>query len=165
MDYVRFTLRSSGLAVDDWGDMPTKKPKRGIGKSSSTQKGVEKVLLSSLRGEVSRTEKALAKAKSRAARWRREAEAQKRSASRARARVESCVRSWTGHQRHGDRPEAAAPTEVMASGRQVAAPATTDTVMAPDETWSVVQLRAEARARGLTGMSNKTKAQLLAALS
>jgi hypothetical protein len=35
----------------------------------------------------------------------------------------------------------------------------------PDETWSVVQLRAEARDRGVTGMANKTKAQLLAALS
>jgi hypothetical protein len=34
-----------------------------------------------------------------------------------------------------------------------------------NETWSVVQLRAEAHARGLTGMSNKTKAQLLAGLS
>jgi hypothetical protein len=29
----------------------------------------------------------------------------------------------------------------------------------------VVQLRAEARARGLTGMSDKTKEQLLAALT
>jgi hypothetical protein len=35
----------------------------------------------------------------------------------------------------------------------------------PDETWTVVELRAEARARGLVGMSSKSKAQLLAALS
>lgn len=34
----------------------------------------------------------------------------------------------------------------------------------PDSTWTVVQLRAEARSRGLTGISRKTKEQLLAAL-
>jgi hypothetical protein len=47
----------------------------------------------------------------------------------------------------------------------VAEPTTADGVTVPDETWSVVELRAEARARGLVGMSNKPKAQLLAALS
>ena len=36
---------------------------------------------------------------------------------------------------------------------------------APDASWTVVQLRAEARSRGLTGLSGKTKAQLLDALS
>lgn len=35
----------------------------------------------------------------------------------------------------------------------------------PDASWTVVQLRAEARSRGLTGLSGKTKAQLLDALS
>jgi chromosome segregation ATPase len=35
---------------------------------------------------------------------------------------------------------------------------------APDETWTVVRLRAEARSRGLTGLSNRSKADLLAAL-
>jgi septal ring factor EnvC (AmiA/AmiB activator) len=34
----------------------------------------------------------------------------------------------------------------------------------PDESWTVVQLRAEARSRGLTGLSGKSKAQLLDAL-
>jgi hypothetical protein len=61
--------------------------------------------------------------------------------------------------------QAAAPLDVVASSRPVAEPTTVDGVTAPDETWSVVQLRAEARARGMTGMSNKTKAQLLTALS
>ena len=55
--------------------------------------------------------------------------------------------------------------EAMGSGRPVAEPATVDSLTVPDETWSVVRLRAEARARGLTGMWDKTKAQLLAALS
>ena len=35
---------------------------------------------------------------------------------------------------------------------------------APDESWTVVQLRAEARSRGLSGLSGKSKAQLLEAL-
>ena len=35
----------------------------------------------------------------------------------------------------------------------------------PDETWTVVRLRAEARSRGITGLSGKTKAELLAALT
>ncbi len=34
----------------------------------------------------------------------------------------------------------------------------------PDADWTVAQLRAEARSRGLTGMSNKSKAELLEAL-
>lgn len=34
----------------------------------------------------------------------------------------------------------------------------------PDSSWTVVRLRDEARARGLTGVSGKTKAQLLAML-
>jgi peptidoglycan hydrolase CwlO-like protein len=144
--------------------MRTKKQKRGVGKSSSTQKDLEKSL-SSLRGELTRTEKALAKAKNRAERWRKEAKVQKRSASRARARVEKLRQKLDGASAAREPVQATAPTEVRASSRQVAEPATVDSVTAPDETWSVVQLRAEARARGLTGMSNKTKAQLLAALS
>lgn len=35
----------------------------------------------------------------------------------------------------------------------------------PDANWTVAQLRAEARSRGLTGLSAKSKAQLIAALS
>ena len=61
--------------------------------------------------------------------------------------------------------KATAPMEAAASGEPVAERSTVDGVTVPDETWSVVQLRAAARARGLVGMSNKPKAQLLAALS
>ena len=45
------------------------------------------------------------------------------------------------------------------------APAASATSTTPDASWTVVQLRAEARSRGLTGLSGKTKAQLLDALS
>ena len=144
--------------------MRTKKQKRGVEKSSSKQKDLEKSL-SSLRGELTKTEKALAKARNRAERWRKEAKVQKRSASRARARVERLHRKLDGASAAREPAPAQAPMDVGPSGRPVAESATVDSVTSPDETWSVVQLRAEARARGLTGMSNKTKAQLLAALS
>ena len=41
---------------------------------------------------------------------------------------------------------------------------TSQPAVSPDASWTVVQLRAEARSRGLTGLSGKSKAQLLAAL-
>ena len=43
-------------------------------------------------------------------------------------------------------------------------PLGTSTDFSPDDSWTVTQLRAEARARGLTGLSRKTKAELLATL-
>ena len=67
--------------------MRSKKQKSAVEKSSAKQKDLEKSI-SSLRGQLTKTEKALTKAKNRADRWRKEAKAQKRSASRARARVE-----------------------------------------------------------------------------
>jgi peptidoglycan hydrolase CwlO-like protein len=144
--------------------MRSKKQKRAVEKSSSKQKELEKAV-SSLRGQLTKTEKALTKAKNRADRWRKEAKAQKRSASRARAQVEKLNQKLDAASAAREPAQAAAPMELIASGRPVTDPTTADGVTAPDETWSVVQLRAEARTRGLTGMSNKTKAQLLAALS
>ncbi len=93
---------------------------------------------------MTKTEKKLTKAKDRAERWKEEAKAQKRSAARAGARVKKLQQK---------------------QDRASAEPTDADGVTVPDETWSVVQLRAEARARGLVGTSNKPKAQLLAALS
>ncbi len=57
------------------------------------------------------------------------------------------------------------PIEAATSGRPAAEPTTPDGVTVPDQSWTVVQLRAEARARGLAGLSNKSKTQLIAALS
>jgi hypothetical protein len=60
---------------------------------------------------------------------------------------------------------AVGPLEAAASGRPAGEPTAADGLTIPDETWTVVQLRAEARARGLAGLSNKPKAQLLSALT
>jgi hypothetical protein len=52
-----------------------------------------------------------------------------------------------------------------ASGSAGAAPAShSATERVPDDSWTVADLRAEAKRRGLTGYSGKTKAQLLAEL-
>ena len=50
-------------------------------------------------------------------------------------------------------------------GIDTEAPDASEAAVGPDESWTVVQLRAEARSRGLTGLSGKSKAQLLEALS
>ena len=144
--------------------MSSKKQKRAIEKSSAKQKELEKSL-STLRGQLTKTEKKLTKATDRAERWKTEAKAQRRSASRAGARVEKLHQKLDRASAALEPVQASAPMEAAASGRPVAEPTTADGVTVPDETWSVVQLRAEARARGLVGMSNKPKAQLLAALS
>ena len=144
--------------------MSSKKQKRAIERSSAKQKQLEKSL-STLRGQLTRTEKKLTKANDRAERWKKEAKAQSRAASRAGTRVDKLQLKLDRASAALEPVQASAPIEAAASGRPVAEPTTADGVTVPDETWSVVQLRAEARARGLVGMSNKPKAQLLAALS
>lgn len=144
--------------------MRSKKQKGADKKSSPKQKDLDK-RLSLLRGQLARSEKALTRARNRADRWQKEAKAQKRAASRARAQVEKVRQKLDRASIALEPVQAAAPTEARAAGRPVAAEKTLATVTVPDETWSVAQLRREARARGLTGMSNKRKAQLIAALS
>ena len=143
--------------------MRNKKQKRVVEKRNPKQKEPDKSL-SALRGELATTKKALEKAKDRADRWRQQAKDQKRAAQRARARIEKLQRKLAGASASSAKVQAA-PMAGLASVTPVAESRTVEAVTVPDGTWTVVQLRAEARARGLTGMSNKTKAQLLTALS
>jgi hypothetical protein len=55
----------------------------------------------------------------------------------------------------------AAPTPATPSAASTTA---STNASAPDDSWTVADLRAEAKKRGLTGYSRKTKAQLLAEL-
>ena len=144
--------------------MRNKKQKRVVEKRNPKQKEPDKTI-SALRGELATTKKALEKSKDRADRWRQQAKDQKRAAQRARARIEKLQRKLAGASASSAEVEAAAPMAGLASVTPVAESRTVEAVTVPDGTWTVVQLRAEARARGLTGMSNKTKAQLLTALS
>ena len=113
---------------------------RAVQKSRDKQKELKK-RLSKLRGRLAKTEDKLTRAQDRAERWKREAKKQRKSAAASRARAAEA-----------DRPSATTPT--ASEGAAV-----------PDETWTVAQLRTEARDRGLAGMSNRPKAELLAALS
>ena len=123
-----------------------------------------KKALAGVRGQLTKTNTKLAKATEKAERWKKEAAAHRTAAARSDARAEKL-------QNKLDRAEAALrPASATRPQQTDSAAATTDAstafgLTAPDKTWTVVQLRAEAHARGLTGMSGKTKDQLLAALT
>jgi hypothetical protein len=61
-------------------------------------------------------------------------------------------------------PAEETPTPTAASKAWSSAASDTPASATPDASWTVVQLRNEARSRGLTGLSNKSKAELLTAL-
>ena len=77
----------------------------------------------------------------------------------------SCRRSWTAPRLPWSRSRPLVRWRQLPQAVTVGEPTAADGLTVPDETWTVVQLRAEARARGLVGTSNKSKAQLLDALS
>ncbi len=142
----------------------SKKQMRALEKSGAKQNELKKSL-STVRGQLTKSEKKLTKATDRAERWKAEAKAQRRSASLAASRAEQLQQTLDRASAAREPVPAANPMEETASARPVAEPETPDGVAVPNERWSVVQLRAEARARGLVGLSNKPKAELLAALS
>jgi chromosome segregation ATPase len=136
------------------------KKKADTSKKSSAGKRELKKSLSVLQGQLADTETKLEKAKAKAERWKKEAAAQQSSAAQSGARAEKLQKKLDQAATDSEPTRATEPLEAAAS-----APTTGDGATVPDETWTVVELRAEARARGLVGMSSKSKAQLLAALS
>lgn len=157
---------------------------------SRKQRKLEKEL-TALRVHVRGVEKKLAKATDRADRWKSEAKAGRKSASATEARADKLQQKLdrataarpaqptgptgpTGDTADAARKGATKPktsrraTTAKTTSRSAHVPARangTDPATTPNETWTVAQLRAEARNRGLTGMSNKPKAQLLSALT
>ena len=121
-----------------------------------------KKTLASVRGQLTKSNTKLTKATEKAERWKKEAAAHRTAAARSDVRAEKL-------QNKLDRAKAALKSATATRPQKAGSSApTTDAstaygLTAPDETWTVVQLRAEAHARGLTGMSDKTKEQLLAA--
>ena len=140
-----------------------KKKARTTKQLTATNEELKKTL-SVVRGRLTKSETKLTKATGKAERWKKEAAAQRRAGSRSGARAEQLQKKLDRAAAAVEPIGATEPMEAAAS-RPVAEPRAADGVTVPDETWSVVQLRAEASARGLVGMSNKPKAQLLAALS
>ena len=140
------------------------KKSKTIEKITATNLELKKTL-AVVRGKLTKTQTKLTKATESAERWKKEAAAHRTAAARSDARAEKL--------RHKlDRATAALkpapstkPKKTPAPGNSTPEPSTAYGLTTPDETWTVVQLRAEAHARGLTGMSDKTKEQLLAALT
>jgi len=142
--------------------MSSKKTARKNGKSSAEKE--LKATLSTLQTQLTASEKKLAKATDRTERWKTEAKTQTKAAARAEARLNKLERKLeraTADIATKGRPGVR--SDASASSPEDAV-ATVDPAV-PDQTWSVVQLRAEARRRGLVGLSNKPKADLIAALS
>jgi chromosome segregation ATPase len=140
------------------------KKKTRIKELTATNRELKKTL-SGVRGQLTKTETKLTKANQKADRWKKETAAQRTAASRSDARVEKLQKKLDRAAAALEPVQAVGPLEAAASGLPVGEPTTADGLTVPDETWTVVQLRAEARARGLVGTSNKSKAQLLSALS
>ena len=144
--------------------MGSKKKARAIEELTTTNRDLRKTL-SNVRGQLTKTETKLAKAHEKAERWKKQAAAHRTAASRSDARGER-LQKKLDRAREALKPVVASGPNVAAgTGRSVTEPTTADGLTVPDKTWTVIQLQAEARARGLTGTSNKSKSQLLAALT
>jgi hypothetical protein len=152
------------VAADERDLMNSKKKARTIKELTATNKELKKTL-SGVRGQLTKTETKLTKANEKAERWKKETAAQRTAASRSDARVEKLQKKLDRAAAALEPVQAVGPLEAAASGRTVGEPTGADGLTVPDQTWTVVQLRAEARARGLVGMSDKSKAELLDALS
>jgi chromosome segregation ATPase len=152
------------VTTDERDPMNSKKKTRTIKELTATNRELKKTL-SGVRGQLTKTETKLSKANQKANRWKKETAAQRTAASRSDARVEKLQKKLDRAAATLEPVQAVGPLEAAASGLTVGEPTAADGLTVPDETWTVVQLRAEARARGLVGMSKKSKAELLDALS
>ena len=138
--------------------------KKKVKKLSATNKELRKEV-TTLRSRLTRAESKLARTEDRAKRWQSETAAARTAASRSDARAEKLQRKLDRGVAALEPVRGVAPAEAAATHRPAAEPTTPDGVTVPDPTWTVAQLRAEARARGVTGLSGKPKAQILAALT
>jgi hypothetical protein len=143
----------------------TKEPSVAKKKRSSTP---EKALKGTVKGLRTKLERAEARAE----RWKARAGRFEKAAAESRTQVRKLTKRFekaatgplmpradpphTSSRSHGEAPGPSAP-DSQGSARR---PAT-----APDASWTVARLRDEARSRGLTGYSGRTKAQLLELLS
>ena len=128
-------------------------------KSSSSEK--------QLKATIKQLKATLKRADAEASRWQKKAKRHQAAFAASQKRVTKLEKKLAEARRTPSQPSAngdelPSPTEVVAAETSEAAGHRTST---PDMSWSVVRLRAEARARGLTGLSSKPKAEILAALA
>lgn len=137
--------------------------KKKIKKLSVTNQELSKEV-TALRGRLTRTEAKLSRTEERSKRWKTETEAARTAAARSDARAGKLQRKLDRAVRALE-SKGVPPADSAATNRPAAQTSTPDGVTVPDATWTVAQLRAEARARGVKGLSGKPKAQILAALA
>jgi lysophospholipase len=128
-----------------------------------------------LKAAVKKLQVQLAAAEKSAEKWRARArdnksvsasiKAELASVRRRLEKAEGAVLKWKDRAR---RPATRAPLTAVPDPPAPAAETATTTgsgaAATPDESWTVAALRAEARSRGITGYSRKSKAELLAVL-
>ena len=126
--------------------------------SSSSEKKLE-ATIKKLTAELKRVD-------AKATRWQKKAKRHQAALATSQKRVTKLEKKLAEARRTASEPatrdELSSPTEVVAPETTDAAGQPTST---PDMSWTVVRLRAEARARGLAGLSSKPKAEILAALT
>lgn len=120
-----------------------------------------------LRGKIKKLRSKLERADARAERWKTKAERLERTAAESEARVKKLTKRLDKASRtSGPRqPPAIEHAPETAAATTDPTPVDSSPSAAPDASWTVVQLRSEARSRGIAGLSGKSKAELLAALT
>ena len=123
-----------------------------------------------LNATIKKLEADLRRADAKAARWKKRAASERSASATSRAQVVKLEKKLAKSRRTallpsgnwaGSGPEGPL-TQDLALDEATPAAAAPPT---PDDSWTVAALRAEARSRGLSGLSRKSKADLLAALA
>jgi lysophospholipase len=109
-----------------------------------------------LKETVAQLRSRLARAEAKAKRWKERSGGFRAAAANAEARTKKLEKRLKKAQRQ--------PAPALPADRDRVPPPVRATASSPDSTWTVARLRAEARSRGVTGYSRKTKVQLLADL-
>ena len=121
-----------------------------------------------LKATVKKLRSRLDKAEANAKRWKKEARRQTEAAAQSDRQVAKLTRRLEKASRSAESSDAGSGSEAALPKAMVTPMATAEIprsdATSPDPTWTVLQLRAEARSRGLTGLSRKSKAELLSAL-
>ncbi len=117
-----------------------------------------------LKAIVKKFEAKLKRADAKAAQWKKKAKQHQAAAASSKARVAKLEKKLAKKATSpASQPEVRRVTEAPAG--DVTEGASAAATKSPDDSWTVVQLRAEARSRGLVGASRKSKAELIAALT
>ena len=118
---------------------------------------------------VRKLEARLESADAKAARWKKKAKRTQAEVATLEARVTKLEKKLAKARETGREPSAPVDEPAQVPAITLTPPEGVDlreeASSTPDPSWTVVRLRAEARSRGLTGVSGKSKAELIAALA